>query len=232
VGVNASLANFLGSRGKRVAPGKVRGGVVGAVNVVVVQNHALVTSRLGARRRSLGAGRGLGAGLGLAVGRRSVVGSGSGFGFLGGSVGGSLFLDGGLLRGGLRPGGGPRRGPGSLLSGGLLNSAGAGASLGAGLGAVGLGAGLGPGPGLGGPGLGGAGLGGAGLLLPVAPVLARGGVRGGSVGRRRGDVTCSDGHVLGSVNNVGLPDDFALHERHGEGAGGESGNNKSGAHVD
>ena len=218
--VNARLANLLGSGGKRVAPGKVRSGVVGTVNVVVVQDHALVAGRLGASRRVvLGAGGSLGAGRGLAVGLGGVVGGGSG---LLGSVGGSL----------LRPGGGPRRGPSGLLCG-LLDSAGAGGGLGAVLGGVvgaGLGAvvgavagrlGLGSSPSLGA---------GAGLLLPVAPVLARGGVRRRSGGRR--NVTCGDSHVLGGVDDVGLPDDFTLHERHGEGAGGESGNNKSGAHVD
>ena len=218
--VDARLADLLGSSGKRITPGNVRSGVVGTVNVVVVQDHALVAGRLGASRRVvLGAGGSLGAGRGLAVGLGGVVGGGSG---LLGSVGGSL----------LRPGGGPRRGPSGLLCG-LLDSAGGGGGLGAVVGGV-VGAGLGAVVGAGGLGLGSSpGLGagaGAGLLLPVAPVLARGGVRRRSGGRR--NVTCGDSHVLGGVDDVGLPDDFTLHERHGEGASGESGNNKSGAHVD
>jgi hypothetical protein len=228
--VNARLANLLGSGGERIAPGKGRGGVVVAVNVVVVQHHALVASRLGVGGRG-----GLGASRGLAVGLRGVVGGGSRLGLLGG-VGGSLFLDRSRGRGGLGPSSRPRVGPGGLL-GGLLNftraGGGLGAVLGAGLGAgVGLGAVVGA---VGGAGAGGLRLGsglglGTGLLLPVAPVLARGGVGGRSGGRR--NVTGGDSHVLGGVDDVGLPDDFALHERHGEGAGGEGGNNKSGAHVD
>jgi hypothetical protein len=223
VGVNACLANLLGSSGKRIAPGNVRCRVVLTVNVVVVQNHALVAGRLGVGRRgSLGASRG------LAVGLRGVVGGGSRLGLLGSVGRRSLFLSRGGGRGGLRPRGGPRVGPGGLL-GGLLNIAGAGGGLGAVLGAV---VGRGRGAVAGGLRLrSGLGLGArAGLLLPVAPVLARGRVGRRSGGRR--NVTCSDSHVLGGVDDVGLPDDFALHERHGEGAGGESGNDKSGAHVD
>lgn len=115
VGVVAGLADLLGGRGERVAPGKVGSRVVGAVNVVVVNDLALVAGWLrvgsrGGRSKALGLGAGR-----LRVRRRGrgLVGGGSRGGL---RVGRSLLLSlAGGSRSGLGPGGGPAGGPGVAL---------------------------------------------------------------------------------------------------------------------
>lgn len=191
VGVRAGLANLLSSGSEGVAPGEVGSGVVGAVEVVVVDDEALVVAGLGARSRGSGsrAGGGLvGRGGSLVAGRDLVSSRGRG-GRLGRGVGRrgvgrSLLLD---RRSGLGPGGGPGGSPGVAL----------------------------------------------GLPVAVEVLLGSGGGgRDDNLGGGGRDVTGGDGHVLGGVDDVGFVDNVTLHERHGDGAGGESGSNNGGAHCD